>query len=296
MIQSKLPDRIELDGAIELLRCNNLGLGWSASDIRIEYNPVAWRLPEQFEHLRHAWEQRSPNQRSDPKIALHDIRLNKDQTLGCRLQATEWREVRPLHEAPSLEENVAVRAAVGVYEMLLPNIFAVHVIASTIDGWILAFRRSDMSHYHPGDWSATYEEGFALEDLSGDGIFHRAARRGLAEEISADLHNLPLESFKVVSFVMERPLVNPAVVVMADLPIPRSALPVALPSDELELGSCTSIPIDWKVIGEIISSRSFKYGSRSGRWHPTSRYRMLLALARHFGEDAAAETLSIIGG
>jgi hypothetical protein len=64
----------------------------------------------------------------------------------------------------------------------------------------------------------------------------------------------------------------------------------------LELGSCTSIPIDWKVIGEIISSRSFKYGSRSGRWHPTSRYRMLLALARHFGEDAAAETLSIIGG
>ena len=109
--------------------------------------------------------------------------------------------------------------------MLLPNIGAVHVVANTRDGWILAFRRSELAHYHPGAWAATYEEGLAPDDLSDDAVFQRAARRGLAEELTAQAHMVPLEAFLVVSVVLERPLGNPATVVMADLPISRADLP-----------------------------------------------------------------------
>lgn len=151
-----------------------------------------------------------------------------------------------------------------------------------------------MSHYHPGDWSATYEEGLAPEDVEGNSVFQRAARRGLAEEIAADLHTLPLESFKVMSFVMERPLGNPALIVMADLPISHSELPDTRPSDELDAGSCLAIPIDRKIMSEVLGSPNFTYGSRSGRWHPTARYRLLMAMARFFGEAVAAETLARI--
>ena len=294
MARALLPERIELDGVVELLRCRNVSQGWSPAEILVECSPLNWHLPSELQHLRNAWEQRNPNQRSDPKVALRGIQLNQDHTLTCRLQATTWRDVRPLHEAASLADDALVRATASGYEMLLPNIGVVHVVASTLDGWILAFRRSAMSHYHPGDWSTTYEEGLAPEDMVGGAVFQQAARRGLAEEIAPDLKTMPLESFKVMSIVMERPLGNPAVVVMVELPISRSELPIKRPSDELDAESVVSIPIDQLYISKILSTPNFALARFEGRWHPTARYRLLIAMAHYFGEDVAATALSRI--
>lgn len=294
MTPASLPIRIEIDGAVEILRCRNVSQGWSSAEIRVEYNPVNWQLPSEFQHLCDTWEQRNPNQRSDPKVALRGIHLNQDHTLTCRLQATTWRDVRPLHEAPSLADDALVRTTASGCEMLLPNIGVVHVIASTLDGWLLAFRRSASSHYHPGDWSATYEEGLAPEDLVGSTVFQQAAMRGLVEEIAPDLGTMPLESFKVISIVMERPLGNPAVVVMVELPISRSELPIRRPTDELDAEAFVSIPIDQIYISKIFSTPDLSLAPFEGRWHPTARYRLLMAMAHYFGEDVAATALSRI--
>lgn len=294
MARALLPDRIELEGVVELLRCRNVSQGWSSAAIHVEYNPANWHLPPEFQHLRDAWEQRNPNQRSDPKIALRGVQVDQDYTLTCRLQATTWRDVRPLHEAASLDDDALVRATANGYEMLLPNIGVVHVIASTVDGWLLAFRRGAFSHYHPGDWSATYEEGLAPEDLVGSAVFQQAARRGLAEEIAPDLGTMPLGSFKVISIVMERPLGNPAVVVMVELPISRSELPIRRPTDELDAEAFVSIPIDQIYISKIFSTPDFSLAPCEGWWHPTARYRLLMAMAHYFGEDVAATALSRI--
>lgn len=294
MSPSLLPDRIELDGVVELLRCPDYQCGWSAVEIRVAYSPDSWHLPSGLSHLREEWERRHPNERSDPKMALREIHVNQDHALVCRLQATAWREVRPLHEGPKLDEDALVRSKPDGYEMLLPNIGVVHVIASTRDGWILAFRRSDLAHYHPGAWSATYEEGLAPDDLCGDAVFQRAARRGLTEEVAAEARTVPLEAFRVVSVVLERPLGNPAVVVRADLPISRAELPTQRPSDELDAASLVSIPIDRIYLRDIITAPAFTFAPHAGGWHPTARYRLLVAMAHFFGEDAAADALSRI--
>lgn len=294
MSRTLLPDRIELDGVVELLRCPDYQHGWSAAEIKVAYSPDSWHLPSRLGHLREEWERLHPNERSDPKVALREIQISQDHTLVCRLQATAWREVRPLHEGPRPEEDALVRHQPGGYEMLLPNIGVVHVVASTHDGWILAFRRSGLAHYHPGAWSATYEEGLAPDDLGGDLVFQRAARRGFIEEVAAQACTVPLEAFRVVSVVLERPLGNPAVVVRADLPISRAELPTQRPSDELDAASLVSIPIDRIYLRDIVTAPAFTFAAHAGGWHPTARYRLLVAMAHFFGEDAAADALSRI--
>ena len=291
MKRSSLPDRIELDGVVELLRCPDYKHGWSAVEISTAYSPDSWCLPSGLSHLREEWDRHHPNERSDPKVALREIHVNEDHTLFCRLQATAWREVRPLHMGPKFDEDSLVRSKSDGYEMLLPNIGVVHVIASTSDGWILAFRRSDLAHYHPGTWSATYEEGLAPIDL-GDAVFQRAALRGLTEEIAARALTVPLEAFRVVSVVLERPLGNPAVVVRANLPFPLAELSAERPSDELDATSLISIPIDRTRLRDILAAPTLALASPAGIWHPTARYRLLVAMAHFFGEDAAADALS----
>ncbi len=291
-----LPDRIELDGVVELLRCPDYQNGWSADEIKVSYSPDSWHLPNGLGYLREEWDRLHPNERSDPKVALREIQINQDHTLVCRLQATAWREVRPLHVWPRFEENALVQHQTGGYKMLLPNIGVVHVVASTRDGWILAFRRSSIVHYHPGTWSATYEEGLAPDDISTNQVFQRTALRGFTEEVSSQACIVPLEAFHVVSVVLERPLGNPAVVVRADLPISLAELPAHRPSDELDTTSLVSIPIDQIHLRDILSSPIFKFASHVGKWHPTSRYRLLVAIAHFFGEDAAADALSRVVG
>lgn len=288
-----LPAKIEVDGTTELLRCPDLANGWSVADIRVGYCPDIWCLPNEFGCLHQEWERRHPSERSDPKVALRSVRTDSDNTLVCQFQATAWREVRPLHEGYSPAESATVRCQSGGYEMLIPNIGVVHVIAATRDSQLLLLRRSDSVHYHPGSWTATYEEGLAPEDLGGDGLLQRAARRGLAEELIMEAGTTSLEAFRVMSLVLERPISNPAFVVVADLPYSSGDLQAQELSDEFGAGSLLTIPIDQAAIREILTSAT-EIGSCPTRWHPTARYRLLAAMAHFFGETVAAETLSRI--
>lgn len=282
-----LPPRIELDGALELLRCPDFRAGWPADAIRVVYDPSVWELPSRHRERAEAWELAHPNERSDPKVAVRELRIDAEHRLHCRLQATEWRQVRPLHEGPRLEESDLLRCREDECSLLLPNMGVVHVVASTRDEWLLSYRRSEQAHYHPGAWSSTYEEGLAPEDVVGDTVFQQAARRGLVEELTGESGAVRLDAFRLVSFVWERPLGNPAAVVVADLPFSKEELPAHLPSDELEAGSVLITPVD--RLREMLTDPGSMRPSRS--WHPTSRYRLLAAMAHFFGEDAAAETL-----
>jgi hypothetical protein len=285
-------DKIQIDGAVETLWCGSDRAGRSTQSVHIKYDPAMWRLSGRYAQVRDAWNERNPNQRNDQKVAVRGIRLNVDGALECELQATEWSEVRPLHEDCALIENAALKRTNHGCDFLLPNIGVVHVIARTSDNFILAFRRSQFSHYHPGCWSATYEEGLAVEDLVDEHVFQRAARRGLAEEISANLHDLPLTSFSLVSFIVERSIGNPAAIVLAELPVLSSAIPNQRPSDELDAESSMAIPAELGILSRLIESTDFTFNKYAGHWHPTSRYRLLLAIARYFGDDAAAEALT----
>jgi hypothetical protein len=283
-----LPPRIELDGALELLRCPDFRAGWPADAIRVVYDSSVWELPSGHRERAKAWELANPNERSDPKVALRELHVDAEHRLHCQLQATEWRQVRPLHEGPRLEESELLRHQKNGCSLLLPNIGVVHVVASTRDKWLLSYRRSEQAHYHPAAWSSTYEEGLAPEDVVGDTVFQRAARRGLMEEVTEEWGAVGLEAFRLVSFIWERPLGNLAAVVVVDLPFSKEELPTHLSSDELDAGSVLVTPI--ARLREMLTDRPPTEPSRNP-WHPTSRYRLLAAIAHFFGEDAAAKTL-----
>jgi hypothetical protein len=155
-------------------------------------------------------------------------------------------------------------------------------------------RRSEFVHYHPGSWTLTYEEGLAPEDIEGGAPFQRAARRGLLEELTARAGKVSLNDFRAVSVVLEQPLGNPAVIVIANLPLSRNDLEGHVSSDEFDRNSLTTIPIDETYLEAVMTGAASVFGKRAGRWHPTSRYRLLATIAHFFGEEASARVLSRI--
>ena len=292
MSVDKLPNEICIDGAVEIVRCRDLQAGWPNETLQTSFDLMTWSLPPELNARKEAWERHIPAERSDPKIALRSISVKRSSAPLFRLQATSWNEVRPLHVGTPISKREQIRVAAGACEFLLPNICVVHVIATTQDGWALSFKRGQHSHYHPGAWSTTYEEGLSPEDLRGGGLFHEAARRGLAEEISAELLSVPLNSFKVVSVIVETAICNPAVVVVAELPIRLSQLPTSRPSDELEAHCQVAIPLELKPLRDfMLTSKIGHNGANIGSHHPTSRYRLLMLVAQHFGETAASDIL-----
>ena len=292
MTDRALPRIVAIDGAVEICRSGNLCTGWSKDALQVKFDQQYWALPAQQSTRKAEWERNFSFERNDQKIALRNIMYDRGHAPILRLQATSWKEVRPLHIGAPVSMQEQIRVAAGACEFLLPNICVVHVIATTQDGWALSFKRGQHSHYHPGAWSTTYEEGLSPEDLRGGGLFHEAARRGLAEEISAELLSVPLNSFKVISVIVETALCNPAVVVVAELPITLSQLPTSRPSDELEAHSQVAIPLELKPLRDfMLTSKIGHDGANIGSHHPTSRYRLLMLVARHFGETAASDIL-----
>jgi hypothetical protein len=290
----QLPARIALDGASEILRCRDCTAGWSTADVRTTCAPELWRIPPRYAHLAVDWVRRHPGERQDEKVAIRAVQRGADGSLECALQPTVWGQVRPLHVATHIGQNEVVRLLPDGCEMLLPNMGVVHVIATTRDGWVLGFRRSPSSHYHPGAWSTTYEEGLAPEDVRGSEAFHRAARRGLAEELTPDASGYSLDRFRLLSVVAERPIINLAVVVAVDLPVTRAELPSIAPSDEIDAARCWAVRADLMAMRAALSGGEAGLPTSRGPWHPTARYRLLLAIARLFGEGEAAAALATL--
>ena len=277
---------LNLDGASELLRCSNLERGW---EVVMEHVDEPWDLPAPLAGLADDWDRSHPDERSDPKLALRSVRSTPDGRLLCRMQSTTWRTVRALHEGPPRRDSELLTCNADGCDFLLPNIAVVHVVVTTADGWVLTFRRGEHSHYHPGRWSATYEEGLAPEDLSNGGVLQNTSYRGLIEELGVQDVAIPTDAFRVLSVVLERPIGNPAIVVAATLPLKLGDLTTRCASDELDVSSLRPVRLEAEALSMAIAGAPIESQSPRAEWHPTARYRLLIALARAFGENAAAE-------
>lgn len=277
---------LSLDGAAEVVRCQDTRRGWLASDVSVTHEGGFWAAPSEYHERKRAWRRAHADERVDPKLALRSVRRDPQGGLSLTVQATDWAETRPLHWGPPLNAAEAVRPTADGCEFLLPNIAVVHVVAVTRDHWVLCFQRSASSHYHPGAWSASYEEGVAPDDGVAGDFLQRAARRGLAEEITPAAREYALDHFHVLAVVLETPILNPAVVVLAHLPLVLAELPTHAPSDEL------SVADHWAIRGDVGAVRAaLKYAPpHHGSWHPTARYRLLLAAAHMFGDSVVMQT------
>lgn len=280
----------QVDGARTLLVSPGPFAGWERNRITVTLEDGMWRLPNHLASLRENWEREHANERSDPKIAIRDCHASRDGQLQCTLAPTEWKEVRPWHVAGT--DRPPITNGESFFSVRLPNIAVAHVVATTTDHKILLARRSMEVHYHPGAWTASYEEGLAPEDIEvPQAAFHAAAERGAVEEILGQGINLVPNRSHLLAFIAETPLGNPAAVMLIELPLAYSDLTDRTPLDEEFMPDTQdSLPLDPNRIASVLCNVD-RISARC--WHPTARYRLLALMLHRFGQDATIRALNL---
>ncbi|MBI4319367.1 MAG: hypothetical protein HY675_12840 [Chloroflexi bacterium] len=132
----------------------------------------------------------------------------------------------------------------------------------------------------------------------GNLAFHTAATRGVSEEFLF-AHGADSSDSKLLALLSEYQIVNPALVAYIAIPFTfdellawQRSIPKA--QREFEPERISGIPVDIDVLAGVAIREEFGAGHVpiDGRWHPTSRYRLLLTKVHRFGSHDTLEALA----
>lgn len=167
-----------------------------------------------------------------------------------------------------------------------PSILCLHMVIVTQDERVVVVRRAPSLHYYPGKYAATVEEQLHpkkdFKAVGADRIISVEAwvRRALEEEISltGDHHVAP-EDARILSVFLEHTIMNLSLCAVVRIKLDASSLGAHLASSlrqDYEFDRTVFFSFD-EALGEVVSP--------SLAHHPTSRYRMLMALLHAHGMD-----------
>jgi hypothetical protein len=172
---------------------------------------------------------------------------------------------------------------------VVPTFLVVHAIVLTSDGEVVAARRARGLAFHPGRWSASFEEGVEERDSGGDDDLIRACTlRGLRVEFGLAREDVADCRVRLLSAIVEEKLLNPALVVIVDLPIPARALTSTTPNvEEVAENGVSTIALT----PIALTAWRADFEGNPDAWHPTARYRLFMAACRNIGEAEAIRLL-----
>lgn len=261
--------------------------------VELEPRPSSWGSDEQLGRARAKWVAEHPQEHVGLKLALIGTLDSDEGWQGIRLARTDWAEVQSMAGiAPELRTTPSpVERSLPTDAFLRPNIAVVHAIVLTDDRRFLAAQRSLLVRYHPGCWSASFEEGLEFVDAepSPDGAVERAAQRGLREEFGLDTERISTSTV-ATSLIVEPETAHPAIVVVMRMRASSRELMASSrpdPAETLE-GAMQFIEIDppnlarWVVGAEGPVTSAFLKPL-----HPTARYRLLEVLRLAVGPEEA---------
>ncbi|MGH9751764.1 MAG: hypothetical protein ACREA2_03190 [Blastocatellia bacterium] len=191
---------------------------------------------------------------------------------------------RVLKDASVIAKNLGKLADTGIAPF--PSIFCLHMVIITQDERVVVVRRAPTLHYYPWYYAATVEEQLHpkkdFKDVGADRIMPVEAwvRRALDEELSlTEGHHFASEDARILSVFLEHTIMNLSLCALVRIKRDASSLDAHLTSKlrtDYEFGRTVFLSSD-EALSEIVSP--------SLDYHPTSRYRMLMALFHAHGED-----------
>lgn len=166
-----------------------------------------------------------------------------------------------------------------------PSSLCMHAVVVTRDRRVLVTKRSHKVSYSPGVWSVSVEEQLNPDDLRGgtDGAVARWACRLLFEELAVERQDYETDRFRILSVFLEADTLNCSVCAI---------LPINLNAAELE----TVLKAKPRTDYEFSEWKFLTYGELADELreskllqHPSTGYRIFLALANRFGASRLAD-------
>ncbi len=270
--------------------------GWPLSMVKLLYTNEAFALPEEHSqsYRNYADDKADEFQRDGDKLCLAllpKVYSDGDKELTLRVVNTKYSVVRYSNEFIATNPEMREAALQQLYvdrRVTFANSLCLHSIIFTADTdplCLIVRRNKDMA-WHGGKWAASLEEQIQIDDLKGTakhGILGKWTARLLDEEMSLyeeDGH-FSLDNCKLLSLFLEGDILNIALCVIIKLSLTRQQLDSILhgsPRTDYEFST-------WRYMSraELRALLLENPEELLREWHPTSGYRMLMALL-HFGK------------
>jgi hypothetical protein len=287
-----------VDNAVELVAAPT-GAASSELALMCEITEEPWALQDETDRLRREWLRRNPAERNSAKMGVRRI-ARTAEGIRLELRRTDWAAVQSIHGCPPLLDRLhpVLLNTPSCSEMIFTaNIASMHVVVETADRQVLLTRRGEQVRYHPGCWSASFEEGMEPADNTPSGnIITNAVMRGVREELTGTVVDLASAVTTPLAVLLEWNLMNPAIVVLISIPYSLAQLAHGpIDSEELQ-GSVAGIPGHASTLAHALLGQQpsrVVAPAPGGAWHPTSRYRLLRYGIERFGIEALMDALSL---
>lgn len=278
--------------ALSLQTCPNLREGWPMSQVELCNDDDRWfSLPNRD---RNAYKKYFDEQYEVKRF--HDdgekFMLTCNPTAFSKSLTLKLRTISALYsECHYYLDNVAIIAAKrnslieelikGSLEAHFPHALCMHMVVATKDNKILITKRSPKVGYHINTWSVSVEDTLTRKDL--DGGLQRTVlnwgKRLLWDELGLDSSAYHPDNLRVLSVFLEGDILNISICAYAELNLDSPTL------DKVLRGALRTDDefTEWLFL-ELQQEEMIKELTQPTRsYHPTSGYRMLMALLKQFG-------------
>jgi diguanylate cyclase (GGDEF)-like protein len=297
-----------VDRALTIVPCPNPDRGWVLSEQQIDLKTTTVRF-EFSRDLMPAYTTYKSDNYENKKFVddKHLLMLTASprvftdaSTLILQVKEVLFSEVLFFREVllradPNLLPN-SLDDLISGSPIPFPHGLSMQAVVVTRDERILITKRSLRTEWYPGHWSCSVEENLSTKDFDdnrrGVDVVRHWARRGLNEELGLQDADYSTQNVRILSVFVESDLspstsvLNVCLCVLVRLEIGAEALALKLntaPRKDHEFSEFHFISYD-DMLGELVHP--------TRQYHPTSRYRMALALIQHHGESAFAKQLS----
>ena len=289
---------IAVEHALTLQKCPELDRGWMPSEVDVVHSTSRFQLPDR---LKKAFEEYSKEKgfkddnisimmTENPSAFIDSPKL-KLRTCESHYNHAQFYRERIAWDSSQREDLIATLLE---RKVVFPHNLCMHLLVVTQDEKVLITERSAKVDYYPGFWSCSIEEQFSQVDLEGgrraSAVQHWVVR-ALEEELALTKTRYSLENVRILSVFLESNILNISICALVRLDIDHRELSQiirVLPRKDYEF-------TEWDYLDYEEMARELVHPGR--RYHPTSRYRMLLALIHRYGEaDFARRFLTAVTG
>jgi len=274
---------------LTLQKTPNAKQGWDVQDIRINENMLTYTVKDQIGYNEFYTANfdayRFFNDGTKFMLSKNPASTIDTFTLSLDLEKCKFSEVQYYKEVVVKDEVVKhelIDSMLTSLDIEFPHSLCLHLIVVTKDKKILLTKRSSKVRYHPSTWSVSLEEQFDEKDLQNTvsrGIMNLFSR-ALSEELGLSNEHYSFSNCKVLSVFLEGDIMNVSLCGVVHLEIDSieldQMLKVRVPPDyEFDKWAF----LTWDELKKELNPDILD----TYEYHPSSKYRMLMALIYTFG-------------
>ncbi|NRF72423.1 hypothetical protein HLB44_36285 [Aquincola sp. S2] len=272
---------------LTLQLCPDFPLGWKIDAIELRFlmggHPFALPRADQTLYSQFRKESRSKRwyQRDmdSCRLAKNPVSFSDSPRLTLEVQQCKYSQAQYTNHRLAPDQHRKQDAIRSILRGDIPfaNVFVIHAVIISDDDQLLGTEASMKKDYFGGCWSFSIEEQLRVDDMSASDVYQRVGtwmKRALREELGVvEPDDYVIDNIRVLSVFIEGHNLNCGLCCVARLSIDAamlSAIISAKPRQDYEFTDYRFFSIDEAI-------EMLRYPTL--RLHPTSEYRLFLALS-----------------